>query len=175
MTRGLKALVLTWLVSLTGCVGENDGMDDAPEEGADGAVVEACGLPMPCPQYYFACNPINGEDDCASVPYPEGLVCALETLAAGERAQLHVDFGGAVTGEVEWIDIAVYGSEDALYQYTFEAWDFSVTRDPAQRCAPKPAEWFQACLADAGDEAQHIACMNPYEWFEGCTETTQCI
>lgn len=201
MTHGSKALVLTLLVSLTGCPAEEDGeMNDTPG-GQDGAtaegtttedpeetqgtddstgeppvepVVEACGLATPCSQYLFACNPINS-DDCATVPYPEGLVCALETLAAGEQAELHANFNGTVTGEVEWLDIAVYGPEAALYQYTFQSWDSAVDVEPARRCSPKPAAWFEACLADAGDDAQHIACMNPYEWFEGCTEATQCL
>lgn len=145
-------------------------------EPPDDGVVEACGLPEPCSQYLFECNPINGVDECAGTPYPDGLVCMLETLAAGEQAQLYVNFNGLVTGEVEWIDIAVYGPDAALYQHGLEdPLDFSVYWDPAQQCTPRPAEWFEACLADMGDDAQHIACMNPYEWFEGCSEAMACL
>jgi hypothetical protein len=48
--------------------------------------------------HLFSCNPINAGDDCADDPYPDGLVCMFETLAAGEQAQLHVSFNGLVTG-----------------------------------------------------------------------------
>jgi hypothetical protein len=169
MTRGLKALVLTWLVSMTGCVGGGDDEmnDDAPVED-DGSVVAACGLPMACSQYN-ACPVENG--GCADEPYPEPLVCMLDVLAAGEPAQLYVSVGPLE----EWIDIAVYGPDSALYQYGFEGSDYVISHSLAQRCAPKPAAWFEACLADAGTDEEHVACMNPYEWFEGCTEATQCL
>jgi hypothetical protein len=171
--RGPRALAWGLVVAITSACGDEG--DDGPSLGPNGGVVEACGRPMPCPQYVFSCNPINGVDDCASAPYPEGLVCMLETLAAGEQAQLYVDFSGIVSGEVEWIDIAVYGADAALYQRGLEdPGNFDVYWDPAQQCTPKPRDFFEACLADDGDDAQHIACMNPYEWFEGCSETMQC-
>lgn len=172
MTRGLKALVLTWLVSMAGCVGGDEMNDDAPgeDEGADGSVVEACGLPVAC-ERYNACRFEDEYGGCADEPYPEPLVCMLEVLAAGEPAQLDVSVGPLE----EWIDIAVYGRDAALYQYGIEYSDYTISHMPAQRCSPKPAAWFEACLADAGDDAQHVACMNPYEWFEGCTEATQCL
>lgn len=177
MDHGLRILALVSLVSMTACPADEGEAGDGTAGGpSDGGVVEACGLPEPCERYTFPCNPINGADDCADDPYPEALVCMLETLAAGEQAQLYVSFNGMVTGEVEWVDAAVYAADAALYQHGLEdPGDFSIYWDPAQQCTPRPAAWFEACLADAGDDAQHIACMNPYEWFEGCSEATACL
>jgi hypothetical protein len=174
MTYGAKALVLTLLVSMTGCAGEeDDGTNDdvAGESEGDDSVVAACGLPEPCEGYNAYCRFGSDYSGCGDDPYPEPLVCMLEALAVGEPAQLHVSVGELE----EWLDIAVYGPDAALYQYGIEYSDYTIHHTPPQQCSPKPAEWFQACLADAGDEAQHIACMNPYEWFEGCVETAQCL
>jgi hypothetical protein len=130
---------------------------------------------MACERYLFECDSIELGGACTGAPYPDGLVCMLETLAAREPAQLYADFNGVVTGEVEWIDIAVYGPDVALYQHGLEdPGSYEIYWDPAQQCAPKPSAFFEACLVDDGDDAQHIACMNPYEWFEGCSEATQC-
>jgi hypothetical protein len=158
-----------------GAESTSEGAGESTTGGPEGGVVEACGLPMPCEGYYWDCDPDGVGADCGGVPYSDGLICMLQTLAAGESGQFYVSFNGLASGEVEWVDVAVYGPEAALYQHTQEDWDFSLHPDPAQKCTPKPPEWFEACLADTGDAAQHTSCMNTYEWFEGCSEATECL
>lgn len=175
-----KALALGLLLSLAGCpAGEGEGegtseagaTDDTAGDPTDGGLVAACGLPMPCQGYNALCRFGDDFSGCGDEPYPEPLVCMLEVLAAGEPAQLYVS-----VGEIEeWLDIGVYGPDAAIYQRGTEGADYVVFYGPAQQCTPKPAEWFEACLADTGDAAQHIACMDPSEWLEGCSQATACL
>jgi hypothetical protein len=159
------------------------GTTEGPAEGTDGTtgeptsdgVVEACGLPTPCQEFVWDCVPFSESYPCDDVAYSDALVCMLETMAAGEEAQFVVSFNGLVTGEVEWIDVAVLGAAEGVHQRGIEdPLDFSVTWDPAQRCALKPTVFFEVCLADAGDAMQHSECMSPVDWFEGCAESLEC-
>jgi hypothetical protein len=153
-----------------------EGTEGTTGEPSDDGVVEACGLPSPCGEFVWECVPFSEGYPCDDVAYSDALVCMLETMAAGEQAQFVVSFNGLVTGEVEWVDVAVLGADEGVYQRGLEdPLDFSISWDPAQRCALRPAEFFEACLADAGDAMQHSACMSPYDWFEeGCAESLTC-
>lgn len=175
MDRGSTALVSSLvLVSLAGC--PEGSTDDSPVLGPLGGVVEACGRPTPCAELGWQCDALQDAEGCVGVAYSDALVCMLETMAAGEPAQLKVNFGGYVTGEVEWVDVAVYGADAAVYQHgTEDPTTYDVYWDSVEQCTPRPPEFFEACLADAGDAQQHAACMNPYEWFEGCSEATACL
>jgi hypothetical protein len=142
-------------------------MDSADSTtGGEGGIAANCGYPDPCDGFQWQCNP-QPNGDCAEGPYDAALVCILQRLAAGEQAQLYVSFNGYLSGEVDWIDIATFGDGSALRQYAMESpRDLETYFDPTELCTLRPAEYFEACLADEGDFDQHVACMNPYEWFE---------
>jgi hypothetical protein len=140
-----------------------------------GGVISTCGLPTTCGQRVWPCA-ANHPGSCADVPYDDALVCALQQMAAGAQLQHYIEFNGYLTGEVDWLDIAVYDATSAVSQYGIEdSLSYEHTFDPPQRCTPKPAAWFEACLADEGDEAEHAACMDERAWFDDCVETDMCL
>lgn len=149
------------------------------ETGSTGATMEpisACGLAAPCEGFRWQCSAWD-PDTCEDVAYGDALVCMLGALAAGDEAQLNINFNGLKDGEDEWLDIASPGGgAPAVRQYGIDNADGSgVYYNDPQVCTLRPAAFFEACLADDGGAAQHAECMDPYEWFEDdCVETTAC-
>lgn len=153
---------------------------DAAAEGtdtgtADGGLVASCGEPEPCGVAQWPCY-VPGDTDCDGVEYGPAFECAFAALVASEAGQLHVDFNGWLTGEVDWLDVVVVGDGTAVYQYGMEdSLSFEATFEPAQRCTLQPASWFQDCLSEAVSQAHHTECMDPYAWFaDDCVETNMC-
>jgi len=143
--------------------------------GGEAGIVESCGLPEPCPAFDWQCDPSQAVN-CAETPYGEALVCALQTLAAGDQAQLHVGFNGYLTGESDWLDIAILGGGGALRQYGMQSpRSLETDWEPPEQCTLRASEWFEACLVDDGGAEMHAACMDPYQWFEGeCAGRAMC-
>lgn len=145
---------------------ETTGTTTAEDED----IVAACGLPEPCPRIVAQCAPEH--QDCEG-PFLAGMLCALSTLAAGSPAYLDYFFNGYLTGEEDWLDIAILGDGTAIRQYGSEA--PYTEYGPPERCTLRPSEWFEACLAEPTDVEQRIECNYAYAWFEDdCTPTPTC-
>jgi hypothetical protein len=152
-----------------------DGESTETTTGGEEGVIQACGLADPCAQYNWQCT-ATSPGECADIEYDENLLCALETLVAGAPAQLTVYFNGYLRGEAEWLDVAILGDGDGLQQYSIQNPDsLAMYYTDPEHCTLRETSWFEACIADDGDEQQHADCMNPYRWFEDdCVPATTC-
>ena len=87
---------------------ESVGTTETGSTGATMDPIAACGLAAPCEGFRWQCSAWD-PDTCEDVAYGDALVCMLAALAAGDEAQLNINFNGLKDGEDEWLDIASPG------------------------------------------------------------------
>lgn len=139
----------------------------APKSGGDPeeAFLAGCDRPRTCGDVQLQCFDIG--PGCGD-PFTADTRCVLETLADARPLALHFDFSGQLSGEVEYFDIVVSESGDAIVGRSFEdPGTFEVSTD-ARACKLAAPALFTACLAAADDDPMHASCMWPETWFTDC-------
>lgn len=129
--------------------------DDAERLAADDdeAVLDACGLPVPC-------------EEIKDLVHPGDPSCAWSELANG--APLHVTrrliFDGPGDCRARTEIYASSSGQAIVWQFTDGAdCDASYT---LESCTLKPPEFFATCVAEAPASSSGSPCH--YDWFENC-------